>query len=120
MARQPSPAAAGSSHPRRAFTLVELLVVIGIIAVLVSILLPTLARARVAAERTVCLSNMQQMAQALANLHDSLPPEAWTRLCSAVAVASSERLEAAARAAGFRHVRRAASALSADLLAAAR
>ncbi|MGN2253887.1 uroporphyrinogen-III synthase [Frateuria sp. GZRe12] len=58
-------------------------------------------------------------AQALVNLHDGLPPEAWARLCSAVAVASSERLEAAARAAGFRHVRRAASALPADLLAAA-
>jgi uroporphyrinogen-III synthase len=37
-----------------------------------------------------------------------------------VAVASSERLEAAAREAGFRHVRRAASAMPADLLAAAR
>lgn len=57
-------------------------------------------------------------AQALANLQDGLPPEAWTRLCHAVAVVSSERLEATARAAGFRHVRRAASAGSADLLAA--
>ena len=57
-------------------------------------------------------------AQALANLHEGLPPDAWTRLCRAVAVVSSERLEAAARAAGFRHVRRAASARPADLLAA--
>ncbi|SEJ18490.1 uroporphyrinogen-III synthase [Frateuria terrea] len=57
-------------------------------------------------------------AQALANLHGTLPPEAWSRLSAAVAVASSERLEAAAREAGFRHVRRAVSALPADLLAA--
>jgi uroporphyrinogen-III synthase len=58
--------------------------------------------------------------QALAHLQHGLPAEAWVRLCNAVAVASSERLEAAAREAGFRHVRRAASAMPADLLAAAR
>ena len=53
-----------SCSAKRAFTLVELLVVIGVIAVLVAILLPALSSARASAKSVACLSNLRQLATA--------------------------------------------------------
>ena len=53
------------NNKRPAFTLVELLVVVSIIALLVAILIPSLTKARTQAKRTVCLSNLHQSSVAI-------------------------------------------------------
>lgn len=67
------------NNHRRGFTLVELLVVIGIVALLLAVLLPTLSRARQAARKTLCANNLRQFVAAdtmYLNDHGRFPPVA--------------------------------------------
>lgn len=58
--------------PRRAFTLVELLVTIAVIGILIALLLPAVQAAREAARRASCKNNLRQMGLSLQNYYAAL------------------------------------------------
>ena len=67
-----------------AFTLIELLVVVSIISLLISIMLPSLSRARDQAKSVHCLARLKEFGHALAAYenvnYDMLPPAMWAKL----------------------------------------
>jgi prepilin-type N-terminal cleavage/methylation domain-containing protein/prepilin-type processing-associated H-X9-DG protein len=71
----------GEPLPPRGFTLIELLVVVAIISLLISILTPSLSRARQQAKSAVCLTRMSEFMKGLTSYsHDynfALPPMAY-------------------------------------------
>lgn len=71
----------GRRQRLNAFTLIELLVVISIISLLMSILLPSMSRARAQAKRVHCLAKLKDIGNALATYEnvsaDFLPPASW-------------------------------------------
>jgi prepilin-type N-terminal cleavage/methylation domain-containing protein/prepilin-type processing-associated H-X9-DG protein len=75
------------AHPNRhiyrlpSFTLIEMLVVVAIISLLISIMMPSLGRARDHAKSVHCLARLKEFGNALASYenlsHDLLPPAEW-------------------------------------------
>lgn len=85
------------TRARRAFSLVELMTVVGIIMLLISILLPALGRAREAGRRAVCLANLRSIAQgsiAYAANNNQQFPEWGQRMAGFAAIGQAWDLDA--------------------------
>lgn len=85
----------GKDARRTGFTLVELLVVIGIIALLISILLPSLSKAREMGKSIKCLSNLRQLGMATygyANEHKGFLPYPTTQWDGSDTSANNEKM----------------------------
>jgi len=90
-----------SGRPRRGFTLVELLVVIGIIAVLIGILLPTISAARKRANTTACMAGMRNLGQMIyayqVEFKGSYPYSYYTSIGSGSAIVGEDSGDATDR-----------------------
>jgi type II secretory pathway pseudopilin PulG len=72
------------------FTLVEVLMVIGIIVILIAVLIPTIGKARESSKRTGCASNLRKIGQAIRSYatdnNDAMPRVIWTPATPALQV----------------------------------